>query len=78
MEKGGLLVGDVELAPFPPELVVPVEAEVCAGRRAIRFDRSRLVLERLRVNVSFDETERMIETGDVTEMPLLKYPLFWP
>jgi hypothetical protein len=31
MLKGWLLVGDCELAPLPPELVVPVEAEVCAG-----------------------------------------------
>jgi hypothetical protein len=29
MLRGWLLVG--ELAPFPPELVVPVELEVCVG-----------------------------------------------
>jgi hypothetical protein len=33
-----------------------------------------LVLERLRENVSFDETMRMIETGAVVEMN----PLFEP
>jgi hypothetical protein len=29
--KGWLRVGDGELALFPPELIVPVELEVCMG-----------------------------------------------
>jgi len=69
--KGRLPAGNAEFEPFPPEFVDPVEVELCVGRRAIRFDRSRLVLERLRVNVSFDDTVRTIETGVVTMMPLL-------
>lgn len=76
--RGRLLVGDGELAPFPPEVVVPVALELVAGCRVIFFDKSRLVLDRVRVNVSFVDTVRMSETGEVTGKPLLKYPLLKP
>jgi len=71
MLKARLPAGDAGFALFPPEVADPVDVELCVGWRAIRFDRSRLVFERLRVNVSLDNTVRMTETGAVTGMPLL-------